>query len=67
MTSNSSKTIPFIVIAIATGFMGIDIFTDFEITENMITIMGMILAPLGLGGLINKGWDTFKAIKSKAV
>ena len=45
--------------------MGVDIFTDFEITENMITIMGMILAPLGLGGLVNKGWDTFKAIKTK--
>ena len=65
MASISSKAIPFIVIAIATGFMGVDIFTDFEITENMITIMGMILAPLGLGGLVNKGWDTFKAIKTK--
>lgn len=66
MTSNSSKTIPFIVIAIAAGFMGIDIFTEFEVTENMITIMGMILAPLGMGGLVNKGWDTFKAIKTKS-
>jgi len=65
MTSISSKAIPFIVLSIAGIFMAVDMFTEFEITENMITIASMILAPLGLGGLINKGWDTFKAIKTK--
>ena len=65
MVSLSSKTIPFIVIAIATGFMGVDIFTDFEINDNIISIITYTLTPLGLGGLVNKGWETFKAIKTK--
>ena len=65
MTVPDSKYIPFIVLALAGGFMAVDMFTTFEITENMITIISMVLAPLGLGGLINKGWDTFKAIKLK--
>ena len=65
MTVPDSKYIPFIVLALAGGFMAVDMFTTFEITENMITIVSMVLTPLGLGGLINKGWDTFKAIKLK--
>ena len=65
--SNTSKAIPFIVLTIAGLFMALDMFTEYEITENMITLASMILAPLGLGGLINKGWDVFKAIKTKGV
>ena len=65
MTPPNSKYIPFIVLALAGGFMAVDMFTTFEISENMITIISMVLAPLGLGGLVNKGWDTFKAIKTK--
>ena len=65
MTVPDSKYIPFIVLALAGSFMAVDMFTTFEISDNMITIISMVLAPLGLGGLINKGWDTFKAIKLK--
>lgn len=65
MTPPNSKYIPFIVLALAGGFMAVDMFTTFEISDNMITIISMVLAPLGLGGLVNKGWDTFKAIKTK--
>jgi len=67
MSSNSSKAIPFIVIAITAGLFAIDIFTDFEINETHIQLVAVILTPLGLGGLINKGWDTYKAIKTKGV
>ena len=65
MTPPNSKYIPFIVLALAGGFMAVDMFTTFEITDNMITIISVVLTPLGLGGLVNKGWDTFKAIKTK--
>jgi len=67
MTSISSKAIPFIVIAITVGLFAIDIFTEFEITDTHISLVAVILTPLGLGGLINKGWDTYKAIKTKGV
>ena len=63
MTSVSSKAIPFLVLAIATGLLAVDVFTDFEIDETHIQLVGVILTPLGLGGLVNKGWNTFKQIK----
>ena len=65
MTVPDSKYIPFIVLALAGGFMAVDMFSTFEISDNMITLVSMVLAPLGLGGLINKGWDTYRAIKLK--
>ena len=65
MTSHSSKAIPFIVIAIAVFFVSVDTFTDFEVTETMVQLAVTILTPLGLGGLVNKGWNTYKAIKLK--
>lgn len=61
----SSKVLPFIVLALAAGFMGIDTFTEYTISDEMISLAAMILAPIGMGGLINKGWDTYKAIKTK--
>ena len=55
--------LPFVVLAIAGFFMGVDTFTDFVITENMVQLATVILAPIGLGGLVNKGWNVYKKIK----
>lgn len=63
MTSNSSKSIPFIVLAIVAGFMAVDTFTPYHITDQMIQLATVILTPLGVGGLVNKAWDTYKAVK----
>lgn len=62
--SNSSKSIPFVVLAIVAALFAIDIYTPYEITETHIQLIAVVLTPLGLGGLVNKGWDTFKAIKT---
>ena len=68
MTSKSSKAIPFIVLAIAGIFMGADFYyPQFEITEEMVSLAGIILAPLGLGGLVNKGWNVYKQVKTTGV
>ncbi len=63
MSLHSAKAIPFIVLALTGIFMAVDMFTEFEITDQMITLTVTILTPLGLGGLVNKGWNTYKAIK----
>jgi len=65
LTSASSKTIPFVVLAIVAALFAIDIYTPFEITETHVALVTAVLTPMGLGGLVAKGWDTFKAIKSK--
>ena len=67
MTPPNSKYIPFIVIAIAAGFMAVETFTEFKLNDNIIQIISYTLTPLGLGGLVNKGWDTLKAIKTPKV
>lgn len=59
------KNIPFLVIAIAAAFMAVDTFTPYEISDNVVSLIEFVLVPLGLGGLVNKGWDTYKAIKNK--
>ena len=64
MTSASSKAIPFIVLAMTAGLFAIDIFTDYDITETHIQLAATILTPLGVGGLVNKAWDTYKAVKT---
>ena len=64
MTSIPSKALPFLVLFIASGFMAVDMFyPQFVISEQMVTLATTILTPLGLGGLINKGWNTYKSIK----
>lgn len=63
MTSKSSKALPFIFLAIATVFLSVDMFTQYEITDSMVTVI-ISLLPIGVGGLVNKGWETYKAIKS---
>lgn len=45
--------------------LGVDVFTDFEITEMHIQFAIVILTPMGMGGLVNKGWNTYKAVKLK--
>lgn len=65
MTPPNSKYIPFIVLLIVSGLFAIDIFTAFEINDGHIQLIAVVLTPLGMGGLINKGWDTYKAIKTK--
>lgn len=67
MVNIPSKAIPFVVILIATAMIGIDTFTDYEITEESIEIIIMVLTPLGLGGLVNKGFNVYKSIKEKAI
>ena len=66
MTSNSSKAMPFIVLLIATFFIAVDTFTEFTISEQMVQLASVILVPLGLGGLVNKGWNVFKEIKKQS-
>ena len=61
----TSKIMPFLVLAIAAGMLGIDMFTDFVITQEMVQLSMIILAPLGLGGLVNKGFNVYKSIKEK--
>lgn len=60
----ASKAIPFIVIGIAVAFMAVDTFTPYQITDEVVSVITYTLTPIGLGGLINKGWDTYKAIKT---
>ena len=64
MTSASSKALPFIFIGIAAIFLSIDMFTPYELTDNMVSVI-ITLLPVGVGGLVNKGWETYKAIKLK--
>ena len=63
MTSISGKFLPFIVLAIACTFISVDMFTEYVITETHVVIITTVLTPLGLGGLVNKGWNTFRGIK----
>ena len=65
MTTISSKAIPFIVIAIAVFFISVDTFTEFVISYEMDSLASVILVPLGLGGLVNKGWNVYKEVKMK--
>lgn len=62
MTSNSSKALPYLFLLIAAVFLSVDMFTDYSITDNMVTVI-ITLLPVGVGGLVNKGWETYKAIK----
>lgn len=66
MTSISSKALPYIVITLAVFFVSVDTFTDFTITEQMVQLAITILTPIGLGGLVNKGWNVYKEIKLKS-
>mgnify|MGYP003344882015 CR=1 FL=1 len=64
MTSTSSKAIPFIVLAIVGGFMAVDMFTLYKITEPMINLATIVLTPMGIGGLVNKAWNVYREIKT---
>lgn len=66
MTSIPSKALPFIVLAITIIFVSVDTFTEFQITDSMVQLSATILTPIGLGGLINKGWNVYKEIKTQA-
>ncbi len=63
MTSKSSKALPFIFLAIAAIFLSVDMFTPYQLTDNMVTVI-IALLPVGVGGLVNKGYETYKAIKT---
>ena len=67
MTTKSSKFIPFLVLAITAGLLGIDAFTNFEVNETHATIVLGIMSTLGLGGVYNKafkeGFSKFQKIK----
>jgi hypothetical protein len=68
--SNSSKALPFLVLAITAGLLAIDVYSPFEITETHASIITSILATLGLGGVYNKafkeGFSKFQKIKQEA-
>lgn len=59
--------LPFIVLALAAFFMGVDTFTDYVITDTMVQLAVTILTPLGLGGLVNKAWNVYKEVRLKAL
>ena len=65
MASASSKAIPFIVLLIAGGFGAIDTFTEYEISDELISLLALILTPMGVGGLVNKAWDSWISVKTK--
>lgn len=62
---SKNRYLPIYVVIIATFFLTVDMFTEFTITEEMVSIVGIILAPIGLGGLVKHGFDTYKQIKNK--
>ena len=62
----NKKIMPVLVLIVAMGFHGIDIFTEIDITlEQLIAIDGF-LAPFGLGGLIRAAHKTHVAAKQNA-
>jgi hypothetical protein len=63
MTSNSSKAIPFFVLVIVAGMLSIDMLTEFEINETHITLIGIILTPMGMGGIIKKAWTSYQDVR----
>ena len=66
MTIHTGKTMPFLVLTIAVLMLGVDTFTEFTISAEMVNFAELILIPLGLGGLVNKGWNVYKEVKIKS-
>lgn len=64
MTSKSSKYLPFVSLGIAAVFVAIDMFTTYTITDDMIRLLVSVIPITAGGGLINKGFEVFKAIKT---
>ncbi len=69
MASKTTKAIPFIIIIITSGFLAVDVFTEFVITDKHIEVLIMMMGTFGLGGIyktaITKGFEAYKKIKEK--
>jgi hypothetical protein len=55
----NKKIMPILVIVIAMSFHSVDIFTEFEVSENHLIAIDVFLAPFGLGGLVRAGHKTY--------
>jgi predicted Na+-dependent transporter len=67
MASASSKLIPFLVLLIAGGFGAVETFTEFTITPEMVRLLVTILTPMGVGGLVNKTFDSWKTVNTAKI
>lgn len=57
---------PILVLIIAVGFHGIDIFTEYTVTESQLIALDVFLAPFGLGGLLKSGYKMYNQAKTTA-
>jgi len=61
----SSKFIPFLVLLIVGGFMAVDMFTTYTITDQMLDFAVIILTPMGVGGIAKHAVDIYKSTKKQ--
>lgn len=69
MASPSSKALPYITLLATIAVLAVPIFTDTEITDQHVQIIGAMLGTLGLGGVYNgvrKGFTQAKSIQATA-
>lgn len=59
----NKKFMPLLVVIIAMGFHGIDIFTEYDITLEQLAAIDIFLTPFGLGGLLRAGHKSYLASK----
>lgn len=57
---------PILVLIIAVGFHGVDIFTEYTVTESQLVALDVFLAPFGLGGLLKSGYKVYTQAKTSA-
>lgn len=62
----NKKIMPILVLIIAMGFHGVDIFTETDITLEQLAAIDVFLAPFGLGGLLRAGHKSYLASKVTA-
>lgn len=62
----NKKFMPLLVVIIAMGFHGVDIFTNYDITLEQLAAIDVFLAPFGLGGLLRAGHKSYLASKQTA-
>ena len=57
---------PILVLIIAMGFHGVDVFTEIDITLEQLAAIDVFLAPFGLGGLLRAAHKSYLATKVTA-
>ena len=54
---------PWFAILIALAFTGVDAFTNYEITDQKMNGLYMLLTPFGLASVVKSGYDLHKKSK----